>query len=281
MKKYIIQSIAVVLLLASSARIQAQLKTLGVGEVKVPPALAQKISSEGLKNALDRVTQSLDGQITVAVHETRKFKLAARSDMRSVLEEQALSGGTIAGVDYLVVPSIDDFQDISEKATFETLGKTVLRRTVRVSLFLKIYDTGEGRLLEAVSVQAERTLVDENINSATTRGNATDALLLEMAEETSSKAARRIADVIYPAKVLAITGDVVTLNRGDGTGIAVGQIWKIFTAGEALVDPDTGEVLGSEEIYIGKAKITSVLPKFSKGEVVENLGIVKGSILRP
>lgn len=92
MKKYIIQLIAVVLLLASSARTQAQLKTLGVGQVKVPPALAQKISAEGLKNALDRVTQSLDGQITVAVHETRKFKLAARSDMRSVLEEQALSG---------------------------------------------------------------------------------------------------------------------------------------------------------------------------------------------
>ena len=149
-----------------------------------------------------------------------------------------------------------------------------------MSLLMKIYDTVEGKLLETASVQTERTIINENFNSATTNSDATDTLLIELAKESSVKAAQRLADVIYPAKVLALTGKTLTLNRGDGTGIAVGQIWQIFAVGEALVDPDTGEILGSEEVYVGAAKITSVLPKFSKGVVSEDLGIVRGSVLR-
>jgi hypothetical protein len=280
MKKHIIRCLAYGLIITLCSNAQAQLKTLGLGEVKVPSALSSKIASEGRKNELDRVIQSLDGQMMVAIHETRKFELAARSDIKAVVEEQALSGGVISGVDYLVIPSVDDFQDLSETANFTTLGKTVQRRTIRMSLLMKIYDTVEGKLLETASVQTERTIINENFNSATTNSDATDTLLIELAKESSVKAAQRLADVIYPAKVLALTGKTVTLNRGDGTGIAVGQIWQIFAVGEALVDPDTGEILGSEEVYVGAAKITSVLPKFSKGVVSEDLGIVRGSVLR-
>ena len=72
----------------------------------------------------------------------------------------------------------------------------------------------------------------------------------------------------------------ITINRGDGTDIAVGQIWNVFAVGEELIDPDTKESLGREEILVGKVKITSVLPKTSTAEIIEDLGIDKVAVLR-
>jgi hypothetical protein len=60
----------------------------------------------------------------------------------------------------------------------------------------------------------------------------------------------------------------------------VGQVWRVFAVGEQMVDPDTKEVLGREEVAVGRIKITDVLPKFSKAEVIEDLGVDKGAILR-
>jgi hypothetical protein len=62
--------------------------------------------------------------------------------------------------------------------------------------------------------------------------------------------------------------------------VTVGQIWTANAPGKELKDPDTGEVLGVEEVPIGKVRITEVLPKFSKGEIVEDLGVAVGTILR-
>jgi hypothetical protein len=53
-----------------------------------------------------------------------------------------------------------------------------------------------------------------------------------------------------------------------------------FALGEELIDPDTRESLGREEIFIGKAKIMSVLPKTSTAEILEDFGITKEAILR-
>lgn len=272
----------------------AQRKTLAVGRVKVMPALEIKVATSGEKADLNRIVESLDGQLISAIHGTRKFEIVARSDIESIFEEQdSFSPGSISGVDFVTIPKIDDFQDRFQRATFATLGTSVSRRTIRMSLLLKIYETKKAKLLETANILIERTLIEESSPEPKQRfrqytrtvpsrnDDATDALLLEMAKEAALKSAQRVADVIYPAKVLAITGKIVTLNRGDGTGIRVGQIWDIFAAGEELIDPDTGEVLGVEEIQIGKARIISVLPKFSRGEVTENFGIEKGALLRP
>jgi hypothetical protein len=73
---------------------------------------------------------------------------------------------------------------------------------------------------------------------------------------------------------------MVTINRGDGTGIKEGQTWDVFAPGEELIDPDTGESLGSEEIPMGKVRVIAVTPKFARATVVEDYGIDKLHILR-
>ena len=137
------------------------------------------------------------------------------------------------------------FRSNVQEAEFKEIGKKATRRQVRLSVVAKIYDTTTGKLLEAPNLQLDNSdfvrnpefLVGEKGSSLTEKA------LQELARQMAEKVAARVVDVLLPAKVLAARDGQVTLNRGDGTGIAVGQNWAVFAQGEALVDPDTGENL--------------------------------------
>jgi hypothetical protein len=50
--------------------------------------------------------------------------------------------------------------------------------------------------------------------------------------------------------------------------------------GQELIDPDTKESLGREEVKVGRVKITQVNPKTSQAQILEDTGIDTGAILR-
>ena len=52
---------------------------------------------------------------------------------------------------------------------------------------------------------------------------------------------------------------------------------KVIELGEGFMDPDTGEMLGQDETYIGAIKITEVKSKFSIGKILEG-DIERGAI---
>ncbi|MFM7806554.1 MAG: CsgG/HfaB family protein, partial [Planctomycetota bacterium] len=270
---------------------------LAIGAVKVTPALQATLEQRGQAKELGRVLESLDPQLVAAFQGTRKFDLIARSDLKDVILEQDLSGSgnvdkadpnaaksfTLAGAKYVVVSTVDDFQDNVQEAEFKEIGKKATRRQVRLSLVAKIWDTTTGKLLESANLQLDNSDFVRNPEFLTgEKGSSlTEKALQEMARQMAEKVAARVVDVLLPAKVLVVRDAQVTLNRGDGTGIAVGQTWGVFAQGEALVDPDTGENLGSEEVRVGSIRITSVLPKTAVGEICgENRGVAKGCILR-
>ena len=73
--------------------------------------------------------------------------------------------------------------------------------------------------------------------------------------------------------------NIVTINRGEGGGLAAGDLFNVYALGEVLVDPDTKESLGREEVKVGKVKITQVGTKTSQAEILEDTGIDKGAVL--
>jgi hypothetical protein len=89
-----------------------------------------------------------------------------------------------------------------------------------------------------------------------------------------------VLGAIYPIKVAhynSKTG-VVTLNRGKD-GLDVGKTLKVYAVGETIVDPDTGEVLGSDEEMIGQIKVTAVRQKLSKAKILDG-SVEIGAICR-
>ena len=105
-------------------------------------------------------------------------------------------------------------------------------------------------------------------------------MMVAVARDLAQKIANRLVDVIYPAKILIKRDKEVTINRGEGGGVAVGDTFNVFALGEELIDPDTKESLGREEAKVGKVKITQVNPKTSLADILDDTGIDKGAVLR-
>jgi len=266
---------------------------LAVLDIRATDALRKTLEAEGggKERSLDRVTQAADGQLLDRFHNTRKFELIARSDMGSLMDEQdfqsafsadpAKAFGTV-GADYGLVLTIDDFQD--RKAMLQSEDGRVLstKRTVRLSAVAKIYDVERGTLLETAGF----ALGPATIGAKSMEGATADTddkygeLLTDLSRELSGLIAQRVLDVIYPAKIVVVRAGEVGLNRGDGTDIAADEEWVVYSVGEEIIDPDTGESLGSDEAEVGRIRITRVNEKMSFAEVLEDYGISVGAIAR-
>ena len=271
--------------------------SLAVGAVKVTAATTRALTERGQVNELGRITEAMDSQIISAFQDTRKFDVIARSDLGDLIKEQDLGAsgntdandanvakaGKVAGAQYMIVTSITDFQDNVQTAKFEGIGKEATKRIVTLLCVCKMYNTTSGKLLESTSFRVDNSDFVRNAEYVTSEKGAslTEKAIVDLAGLMSAKIANRIIDVLLPAKILAMTDGVATINRGDGTGVKAEQIWQISAQGKGLVDPDTGEVLGKEEVAVGWMKITDVQPKFAKGELCgANTGVDIGCVAR-
>ena len=273
--------------LAIAAGLSAQatatgLKKIAISDVRPIGSLVESTTAAGRKNSLDRVVQSLDSQLMDRVQNTRKFEVIARSDMASILKEADFSAGDfqVSGVDYLLVTTVGDFQDYAETREFAALGKSASWRVIRLGLVGKIYDGQTGKLIESANIPIELKEQTENAANATKNGDLSDALLQKISFKAADAVAARVADVIYPARIVSKIDRMVTISRGEGSGVALGQVWEVFALGEEMMDPDTGASLGREELMVGQIRITRVNPKTSQAEIISDTGVDKGAVLR-
>jgi len=290
-----ILTLAVAALFGSSAlHAQTEKAALAVSAIKVGPALSAAMAKAGKSGSIARVTEAFDSQLIDRLNATRKFDIVGRSDLKEVFKEQELANsgnvdqndanaakaGKLAGAKLLLVTSIDDFEDTTSRVDLPTLQRTATVRKLRLSAAARIVDSTTGKVIDSANVQVEAK--DDRMDQAGIQRNSdlTDSVLMALARDAAEKIANRMADAAFPVRVLVKRDKQITINRGEGAGVSVGQLWNVFAMGEELVDPDTKEVLGREEVMVGKARIVSVQPKFSTAEVLDDSGIDKGAVLR-
>ncbi len=247
------------------------------------------------KQELNRIIESLDGQLIDRVNATRKFDVLSRSDLADIVKEQdlgasgnvdaktAAKAGKLSGAKYLLVATVDDFQDYYEKAVFEGTGRSATKRVFRFSIVGKIYDSSTGKLLESANFQTGNDAfkqIQQERSYSVNNGLLSDEMMVAISRDMAEKIANHVVDVIYPAKVLIKRDNTVTINRGEGGGVAEGDVFNAFALGEEMIDPDTKESLGHEEVKVGKVKISQVNPKTSIATILEDTGIDKGAVLR-
>src|SRR5208283_5012514 len=283
-----------VLLLPALARAREGKATLAVTAIKTTPSLTASVKPDK-KEEMGRIVESLDSQLVDRINATRKFDVVGRSDLADVIKEQdlgasgnvdaktAAQAGKLAGAKYLLITTVDDFQDYVEKATFEGTGRSATKRVFRLSVVGKVYDSSTGKLLESANFQTgndEFKKIQEERSYVVKDGELSDEMMVAVSRDLAQKIANRIADVVFPAKVLLKRDKDITINRGEGGGVSVGDTFNVFALGEEMIDPDTKESLGREEVKVGKVKITQVNPKTSTAEILDDTGIDKGAILR-
>lgn len=264
-------------------------KRLCVGPILAIKSVAAKADRSSQGDNLRQVLETLDTTLSYQVSTSGKFEVVARKDsLRSLLNEQEFdaSGNVdpataaqickLAGAQYVVITTITDFAMGQENVEFKGIGVSANRESVRVSCMMQIYDATTGKLIESAPFRGREV-------NASGQGNQTDEgiTLTRITDRLAADILNRVVDDIYPAKVVDKLGTQVTINRGDNTGIAVGQTWIVYGLGNEIVDPDTGKKLGRNEAEVGKIKISRITPKLAYGETIEDTGIAKGNIARP
>jgi hypothetical protein len=264
--------------------------TLGVGAVKPTPALRADMVERRKELSFDRVIQAMDGHITSTLVQMRKFQVVSGSDLNDVVQigvkgdSGAFDPATVPAAarvklpKFLIITSVDSFLEENASARFRDGIKT--KRRFQISAQAKIYDTTTGEIVDASNLQVERVVVLDKEATEVTDGQRTDEMMPLLARELSEKIAWRVADIVFPTKIIEIDEKVVTINRGDSFALAVGDVMDAYGPTREIKDPDSGEVIKRKGKKVGAVRVTEVEPTYSLGEITESTGVVVGCLLK-
>lgn len=91
----------------------------------------------------------------------------------------------------------------------------------------------------------------------------------------------QLEKIAWEGSVMMVAKDRIIINRGEREGVTAGMLFSVGET-EDLVDPDTGEVLHSEMMTVGKLKVTDVREKIAYCEALSGADkIAKGMTIHP
>ena len=157
--------------------------------------------------------------------------------------------GNQVGTDYLVVLELRDL--------FTTVSERKMATTNRVRRKTALTSEAGVRIIDVATSQIKFSGTVDSLGGKDYR---------DLARTASRAIGRYIQNAIYPIRIIAIDGDVLTLGQG-GKTIKRGERYSLIRLGERLYDPYTKESLGYEETAVGTVMITTVRAKQSKAEI--------------
>jgi len=257
-------------------------KKLAITKIAATDAVKARMIKQGVGLSLASVLEALDSQVYDRVLSTKRFEILERTDADALAKEAQAAGNTFQfqQADYVLTIRVDGFNDRVETRTLAALGKTITARVIELSAVAKITEVSTQRAIASTNFQVSRRQADQlSANTVEKNGESSDVLLTDITREMAQKIASRVADAIFPARVIGKRDKVVTINRNDTSGIKVGQVWEVFMLGDELVDPDTGDKT-REEISVGTVKISRVTPQNSQADILTDTGIDRLAIVR-
>lgn len=282
-------------------QIQVALAAMMLCSLISQPALAQGRATVGIgeirnsAGAPHELVAGLVDMMTTSLVKTGKFDVVERERLGDVANEQLLgqSGavdestaartGQVKGAGYLLIGAVTE-ASISKRSTgfggVPLVGRlTISKRKIALAIDVRFVDseTSSVRFAETFRKEETKTGVSTGLVSFDLESGPVAAL----AREVVNGITRRITLEVYPPKIVKFTESTgkVILNYGDIL-FSVGDIYDVFSLGEELIDPDTGESLGSERSKIGQIEIESVLGKTSTGKLLSG-EIVAGAVCMP
>ncbi|MEJ2608847.1 MAG: FlgT C-terminal domain-containing protein, partial [Candidatus Thiodiazotropha sp.] len=229
---------------------------------------------------------------------TRKFRVLSRNKevIQEIREEQnfaqsdlakgdAASTGDMSNAHYLILPKVQNFKFYRSSKILPNFDDKY-RRTDSGLLHMsaQMVDSSTGQVVSTFDLKSSFQTKPEVVNRK--GGIPNNTHFTKMAKQVAAQLANQFIDAVYPMKVLKRTRrNQVILNRGKDGGLKKGQKFEVFFAGDALIDPDTGESLATVEELVGTIEIVRINPKVSYAKIVseidsENAPIGEGDIVR-
>ncbi|MBN1864727.1 MAG: hypothetical protein JW808_07495 [Victivallales bacterium] len=229
------------------------------------------------------VEREFSNHLIAFLTKSRKFNMLSRTHIESVINENMLTEsdwikpgeaeriGKLLVADYLVTGVINrmEFQVIEQN--IQITGETTPRIVATFKSQFQIIESQSGKIVAADQVLNRLKSADVRREiPASERKDWTLADFRELLfERSATEMGNAILSGVYPVKIIEVAADSVVLNRGQGVGVNVGDIFVVVSQGEPIVDVDTGETLGGSEEEVGMIEITSVEVKFSKAKILK------------
>lgn len=272
-------------LLAIPVVAMAARPTIAVLEFSVDKASITIAPGFVVVQEVEDTTHLLSSDLMTYLVKTNKFNVVERSRMKDILTEQefsesgyvspesAVKMGQLIGADYFVMGKIEMLKAgiKRKKVPYTDIVRSLY--TGKMVVNVRIVDSRGGRIVAAEKMTVEHE--DRNPKGELTA----DEFLEALKEKTVKKIVNGVVTGVFPLKIMKVTGDTVYINRGSGVDFEVGDHLSVLTQGETLIDPDTGESLGSMEEEVGVVEVTSIQKKFSKAKVISGAGSIKKDAL--
>lgn len=240
---------------------------------------------------LEKLQQEMEASFVAA----RKFNVVTRSkeSLGAVREEQkfaesdlaagdAAQSGQLKNADYLIIPEVHIFSFSTTTNKVPNLQNKYFRKDQGVlEVNAQVIDTAGGQIMTTFYLKDSFGTKESMVNSA--GGVPSAENFSKMAKTVSAQMVDQFLNLVFPVEIINIKGDTAYLNRGQDGGFKVDDVYSVYSKGEALVDPQTGEQLGSAEELVGKIKIAKVNPKFTLATILRDKSkgdVAVGCIIR-
>jgi hypothetical protein len=163
--------------------------------------------------------------------------------------------------EYMIVGQLESITATRTTNYVELLKREVYSDSASATVALRVIDVGSDQ------VKYAGTDVFYFADDEIPKNGGVTAVGIKLLEVAAERITEAMLDAIYPLSLVAVDGDVVTLNQGGDT-ISVGNLYELYRYGEKIVDPYTKESLGRSETLVGEVSVERVNPKTSLGRIV-------------
>ncbi|MFZ2540495.1 MAG: hypothetical protein WAW75_01845 [Gallionella sp.] len=251
---------------------KAPARVSGVGEAAAT-ILRTQLETAGLKTIL------LDEN---ALKEADKFKALQRSGVVKIGKKDADSG--FDALDYRLSGSITAYSEVEEGVDAIVFQKKTV--VARVTVDYAFVDIATGKPLVAESGAGEYRKTTTGALGLGAKSsfdpNLRDGALRDALAKATEKVIRKLSSMPFQGKLLAVDRSSLILKAGRRSQLKEGTQLTVYHIGEALVDPDNGQVLGYRESKVGIIQIGSHQNEnLSNATVVSGSGFQVGDLAKP
>jgi curli biogenesis system outer membrane secretion channel CsgG len=250
--------------------------------------------------------RGLTEMLTSVMVRTNRFIVLERAALQQIEQEQAIGQtkttketaalqGAMLGAQALITGDITGFtfskSNIGGSATniIKGLGVAAEKVSAEVIIDLRLIDATSGQIL--FSTKGKGKASQTGIAADLVRGEksySADATMTTPLGQASRQALQEAVVALligmprirWSARVVDVRGGVVYLGAAANDGMRPGLELEVYEMGEALVDPATGQSLGSPERLVGTVVVESVLERFSTAKISGGEGIGRGHVVR-
>jgi hypothetical protein len=283
-----IRTAAILVILAVVWSSQSIAETVQPAVAIKAPKVGEKVPQYALRHLN---AELLWAEMESAFRATRKFRVVSRNTdvMQEIRDEQkfaqsdlakgdAATTGEMANAHYLILPKVQNFKFYRSVTALPNFDSKYRRQdSGLLHISAQMVDTTSGQVVSTFDLKSTFATAKQVVNSR--GGSPNNIHFTKMAKDVSAQLADQFVDAVYPMKVVDRTKrNQIVINRGKDGGLETGQKYDVFYAGEALVDPDSGESLGSSEEFVGQIEIVRINPKVSYGKILSEVDPDNGPI---